>query len=111
MMRVPALYRALWPAGQAALAVRERALDRATMTRETAYVITWEVDRVTFAGDGEPVLVSPFRLGAPMGFIAWVDNQYAVVTPWGRFGWGLVDVPAAQRLDIRQINIGYNEGK
>ena len=24
----------------------------------------------------------------PLGFVAWVDNQYAVVTPWGTVKFG-----------------------
>jgi hypothetical protein len=105
LMRIPALYRRLWRVGQAAIAVRECLLDRRLMTRPTRYTLTWGVDQVTFAVNGEQVLHSPFRLGGSMGFIAWIDNQYAIVTPQGRFGWGLVDVPAAQTLTLEGLQL------
>jgi hypothetical protein len=34
-----------------------------------------------------------------------VDNQFAVVTPQGRFGFGVLDVPAAQALVIETLTI------
>lgn len=105
MMRVPALYRALWPLGQNALAVREALLPPDIMTQPTDYTLIWERDVVRFWVDDTLILESPFRLGGRMGFIAWVDNQYAVVTPQGRFGWGVVDVPVKQTLMITDITI------
>jgi hypothetical protein len=40
-----------------------------------------------------------------LGFVAWVDNQYAIVTPQGRFGSGLVEVPETQLLIMERISI------
>jgi hypothetical protein len=40
-----------------------------------------------------------------MGFIAWIDNQYAVVTPQGKFGWGVVPLPEAQSLLLEHVKI------
>jgi hypothetical protein len=105
MMRVPMLYRALWPLGQDALAIREALLPPDLMTRPTDYALTWDREAVRFAVDGATVLESPFRLTGRMGFIAWIDNQYAVVTPQGRFGWGVVDVPAAQSLTVTALRL------
>jgi hypothetical protein len=41
-----------------------------------------------------------------MGFVAWIDNQYAIVTPTGRPGFGLLDVPAPQWLEIKETRFG-----
>ena len=38
-----------------------------------------------------------------LGFVAWIDNQYAVVTPQGRFRFGVIDVPGPQRLALDEI--------
>ena len=109
MMRVPALYRLLWPLGQDALAVREVSLPVEIMTQPTDYALTWARDAVCFTVDGETVLESPFRLTGRMGFIAWIDNQYAVVTPQGRFGWGVLDVPAEQFLTVTKLILDKGE--
>ncbi len=105
LMRVPALYRALWGTGQAALGVREHLLPPDVMTEPHTYTIAWQHNAITFGVDGETVLHSPFALRGTMGFIAWVDNQYAVVTPQGRFGWGLVGVPQVQSLHLQHVSI------
>jgi hypothetical protein len=35
----------------------------------------------------------------------WLDNQYMVVTPWGRLGWGLLDVPSRQWMEVDWLAI------
>ena len=40
----------------------------------------------------------------PLGFVAWVDNQWAVATPRGRFGWGLL-ASSEQWLDLGVVQI------
>ncbi len=105
LMRVPPFYRTLWPIGQAAVGVSEHALDPTLMTDIHTYQLNWDKRGVAFAVDGVTVHESPYSPRGPLGFIAWVDNQYAVVTPQGRFGWGLVDVPSLQSLRVTKIDI------
>lgn len=104
LMRVPSLYRWLWPIGQAALGVREAALT-VDMRAWHTYTLCWERYGVRFLVDGEVVLKSPFAPGGPLGFVAWLDNQYAIVTPQGAFGGGLLDAPGDQWLEIASITI------
>jgi hypothetical protein len=35
----------------------------------------------------------------------WLDNQYMIVKPWGRFGWGLLDTPGRQWLEVDRLLI------
>jgi len=41
----------------------------------------------------------------PLGFVMWPDNQYMVVKPWGRFGWGLLKAPGRQWLEVDRLVI------
>ena len=41
----------------------------------------------------------------PLGFVLWLDNQYMVVTPWGKFGYGLLESPGQQWLEISELRI------
>jgi hypothetical protein len=104
LMRIPALYRVLWPVGQRALGVAEAALpvDISTPHR---YDLTWLPESVTFQVDGQTVLTAPYSPRGPLGFIAWIDNQYAVVTPPGRFGFGLIETAEPQWLALEEIDI------
>jgi len=105
LMRVPALYRYLWPLGQRALKVSERWLGDHIPSQAHTYRLDWLPDRVIFAVDGAIVHTAPVAPQGAMGFIAWVDNQYAVVTPQGRFDFGLVATPTAANLTIQDLQI------
>src|SRR5262249_50797281 len=75
-----------------------RWLQRLTGTHETVlpadlaewheYALEWRAVEARFWVDGALVLVAPNPPRGPLGFVAWIDNQYAVATPRGvlRFG-------------------------
>lgn len=105
LMRSQWLYDALWSFGQAAIGVSEVALDSALLADFHHYSIEWRAGSAVFAVDGEVVLRACRVPGSRLGFIAWIDNQYAIVTPQGRFGRGLLDIPQLQSLQLREISI------
>ncbi len=100
----PALRRRVWPKVQHDLQIAETCLDLA-MSEWHDYQLEWRIDGARFVVDGQPVLETDRSPRGPLGFIAWVDNQYAIATPWGRLGWGLVDVQQPQWLDIAELLI------
>jgi hypothetical protein len=104
LMNVRPLYRAFWPPIQQALNLAERLVD-VDMTAWHTYVIVWEVERATFFVDGEAVLGGAPSPRGPLGFVMWLDNQYLVVKPWGRFGWGLLGELARQWLEVDHLAI------
>jgi hypothetical protein len=104
LMNVRPVYRALWPAIQRAINVREAALDL-DMTAWHTYTLNWGTERSDFAVDGAPVLPAAPSPRGPLGFVMWLDNQAMVVTPWGRFSWGLVEAPARQWMEVDQLTI------
>lgn len=103
LMRIPFLYRYLWPVGQRAIGVHEYPLDSDLLAQEHTYTIEWRQDRVQFWVDDKSVLEANIRVRGPLGFIAWIDNQYAVVTPQGKLGAGLVEVKTSQSLIVSQL--------
>lgn len=105
LMRAPALYRALWPVAQRAIGVSERLLDSALLADWHTYTLDWRVNGLTFAVDGATVHEAPHAPRGPLGFIAWIDNQYAVVTPQGGFRFGLVPVEREQSLLLDHVRI------
>ena len=104
-MRSRLIYDGLWRIGQRAIGVTELALDAALLRDFHTYAIEWRHDSALFSVDGEIVLRAPTSIRQPLGFIAWVDNQYAIATPQGRFGWGKLDLPESQSLILRDIVI------
>jgi hypothetical protein len=112
LMNVRALYRRLWPLAQRAIGVRE-ASAAGYMTHCPAtgsgpwhrYAIRWGVGHARFYIDDALVLDSDTSPRGPLGFVMWVDNQYAIVTPWGRLGYGLLDAPGRQWMEVDALTI------
>ena len=105
LMRSNRLYNALWGIGQRALGVHEALLDAALLREYHSYSIDWQADGAVFRIDDTVVLRVDSVPGARLGFVAWVDNQFAIVTPQGRFGHGILPVPQRQSLYIRDLRI------
>jgi hypothetical protein len=104
LMNLRPLYRVLWPPVQRALNVEESAVKPA-LTEWHTYVIDWGVERSAFSVDGETVLDGAPSPRGRLGFVMWLDNQYMVVKPWGRFGWGLLEEPTRQWLEVERLTI------
>ena len=69
------------------------------------YSITWLAEIVTFEVDGEMVLASSTLPSGPLGFVAWIDNQYAVASPDGGFGFGLLPTEEEQWLELTDLRL------
>jgi hypothetical protein len=107
LMRIPALYNRLWPIGQRAIGVSEYLLDAKLLTEMHTYTIDWQPKSVTFRVDGRAVHRSATAPRGPLGLIAWIDNQYAVVTPQGQFGFGLLPVQQEQTLVLEHVGVNH----
>jgi hypothetical protein len=104
LMNIGPLYRACWPIGQRAIGVSE-ALIAAGMTEWHTYSLDWQKKAAQFRVDGQLMLNCATAPAGPLGFVLWLDNQYMVVTPWGRFAHGLLNAPGEQWLEISQVEI------
>ena len=108
-MRSKSIYARLWPRIQCALAVSE-ALVPAGDTEWHQYALEWRPDDAEFWVDGEPLLHVPRSPRGPLGFVAWMDNQYAIATPQGQFGWGLSSLEQPQWLEIAGLTLERQTG-
>ena len=105
LMRSPRMYARLFPTIQRRLKIAEHRLDSALLAERHTYTFDWQADGALFAIDGEPVLQTPYAPLGRIGFVAWMDNRYAVVTPQGKFGFGLAQVEHEQSLTLEQVKI------
>ncbi len=107
LMRNPRLFRRLWPWFERSFGIAERQLDGATagpITQWHTYQIDWGVQQTTFLVDGRVVLEAQSPQG-PLGFVAWLDNQWMIVHPQGRLRHGLVAKSAPQWLEIDDLHL------
>lgn len=105
LMRNRRLYATLWPPIQRRLNIGQHALDPALLAAPHTYSLEWRRDAGSFAVDGRTVYETPFAPRGPVGFVAWIDNRYAIVTPQGGFGFGVVPIAAERSLVLESILI------
>jgi len=105
LMRFPTLYNVFWPIGQRAIGVSERLLKSALLLEMHTYTLEWRKNGATFSIDGAVIHESPYAPHGPLGFVAWIDNQYAIATPQGRFGFGIVLIEREQALMLEEVAI------
>lgn len=102
LMNIRSIYRVLWPPIQRALGVRE-AMVETDMREWHDHEIEWGTEHARFCVDGTAVLEDAPSPRGPLGFVMWLDNQYMVATPQGRLGWGLLDVPGRQWMEVDDL--------
>lgn len=103
VFQVPAIKARLWPRVQRRLRIQE-ALVPANMRDWHDYEIDWGKDRCQFRMDGLPILDALYSPKGPLGLVVWIDNQFMVATPQGRFRHGIV-AAAAQWMEIESLVI------
>ncbi len=99
------IYRRIWPIVQKALTIQEQLLPTETMRDWHTYTIEWGINQVRFRIDDRLVLETDRAPRGPLGFVAWIDNQFAVVTPTGRIRFGLLDSDQPQWLEIKETRL------
>ncbi len=109
LMNIAPLYRGIWPRIQRDLRIHE-AVVPVDMRQWHTYELHWGTEQSQFrvigegAEPGARFSVAPSPRG-PLGFVMWQDNQYLVVTPWGRIRWGLLEAPERQSMEIDYFSI------
>ncbi len=104
-MHVRALRHRLWPMSQRVFRIREALLDDVDVTAWHTYRLDWRLEGSRFEVDGRAIMTGAPGPRGPLGFVLWMDNQYAVVTPWGRVGHGLLSRSGQQWLEISELDI------
>lgn len=102
--QIAALRRRIWPAVQRGLNIGSAPLEVA-MDAWHDYTLEWLPEGCTFRIDGTTVLETPCSPSGPLGFVCWIDNQFLVATPTGRFRWGTIDTPREQWLEAADIRL------
>ena len=91
------------------VALRQVAAAEAVLTSAAdelhEYELIWERSAATFRVDGHVVLRAEQPPRAPLGFVAWIDNQYAIATPESGLRFGTLTTGAEQSLDLHLASV------
>jgi hypothetical protein len=104
LLNLPPVERRLWPLIQRAVGVRETPI-AAQMSEWHSYALRWGQRSADFFVDGQPVLLNAPAPAGPLCLVIWLDNQYLIVTPQGRLGWGLLPSAERQWIEIEQVRL------
>jgi hypothetical protein len=69
------------------------------------YTLEWHACEARFVVDGSPVLITEIVPRPPLGFVAWIDNQYATISPRGGIRFGIIPTTGPQTLEIADLAI------
>ena len=75
------------------------------VTQWHRYKFEWSLKRVSFDVDNATVFESAVNPYPPLGFVIWIDNQYAAFTPEGKIGFGVLENTEPAWLEIRDLEI------
>src|SRR5579883_3520418 len=82
----------------------QEALLDVEMTSWHTYTLEWRTHQALFLVDGKEVLRAPNPPTRPLGFVAWLDNQFAIATPRGVLRFGTVN-SGPQWFEIARLRI------
>jgi hypothetical protein len=105
LTRVPGLGRPIMAAARRAVQAHEAPLDDVPLTDWHTYALEWQPGEAIFRVDGVERLRSPAPPHGPLGLVIWIDNQYAVASREGKFGFGLCPVTEEQWLEIEGLHV------
>lgn len=74
------------------------------LTTWQTYALEWRTHEALFFVNDQEVLRAPNPPTRPLGFVAWLDNQFAIATPRGVLRFGTVSSPA-QWFEITKLSI------
>lgn len=69
------------------------------------YTLEWHTCEARFHVDGRPALAAPAPPAGPLGFIAWIDNQFGAASPEAGLRFGLVATDQEQWLELRDLRL------
>jgi hypothetical protein len=104
LAQIPWLRRSVMKSAQRVIKAAECLLDL-RLDEWHHYTLNWMPDRVIFEVDGEPILTAQTPPTKPLGFVAWIDNQYAVASPVGGFRFGVLPTDEEQWLELTGVSL------
>jgi len=104
LARLPFLRPALFRSARRLVTIDSMPLQAALDTWHE-YRLDWHSDRVDFLVDQQPVFTTRAAPHPPLGFVAWIDNQYLCASPAAGLRFGTITTTQAQVLELEHVSI------
>ena len=83
----------------------EHVMDNVQLSEWHDYQIDWLAQKAIFFVDGLQVFVAPNPPNVPLGFVAWVDNNAAVMGTQREFDFRRIQVSQRQWMELAYVRI------
>ena len=104
LARIPGLGAPIMRRGRKVVRAAEKLLP-AQLTKWQEYQLDWHADCIQFRVNGDLVFEARISMRGPLGFLTWIDNQYAIVSESGTFRFGLIENTAERWLELDALCI------
>lgn len=104
VLQLPVVRIVAFQAASSQIKAEERPLD-ISMTEWRTYRLDWLPKKTIFTVDGEEIFRAQKPPSGPLGFVAWVDNQFAVIRADGRMEFGTLAIPHRQWLELEYVHV------
>lgn len=105
VFRLPGMSKLVFSLAQTRIHAHEKVLDKVMLDDWHTYRIDWLAQEAIFFVDDEEVLRAPHPPDGPLGFVAWIDNNLAVMGPGREFAFGRMAIPHKQWMDLSLVQI------
>lgn len=106
LAQLPLMGKPIMAVARRAISAHEKLIG-ADMRQWHQYSIEWREREAVFMVDTQEILRAPSPPALPLGFVAWIDNQYAIVSEAGKFAFGLVVHPESRWMEIQDLRITH----
>ncbi len=110
VFQLPGMSKLIFALAQTRVNAHEQVLQGLAMPEWHEYRIDWRVREARFYVDNFEVLCAPKPPTVALGFVAWVDNNYAVMGPGRQFAFGRMAIPHEQWMELSHVRIEPLEG-
>jgi hypothetical protein len=105
VFRLPGMSKLVFGIAETRVNALEVVLDDIDMTVWHEYRLDWLTDAAVFSVDGVQVLCAPNPPRARLGFVAWIDNNVAVMGPGREFSFRRMAVGERQWMELTRVRI------
>jgi hypothetical protein len=100
LTRLPGLGRPVMNVARRFVRAHEAPLADVSLDQWHSYEIEWRATEARFRVDGRERLCAPAPSRGPLGFVLWIDNQFAIASADGHFGFGVRALAETQWLEV-----------
>jgi hypothetical protein len=105
LTRLPGLGRPVMNLARRFVQAHEAPLADVPLDEWHVYEIDWRETEARFRVDGQERLRAPAPGKGPLGFVMWIDNQFAIASEDGHFGFGVQPLAAPQWLEVTDLRL------